>query len=278
MNAVSRTFRDQIDRAYLEFFELAERRRRWNVFNDLPWELAEKVPLCNESALCAETFCGVEMYLPDYVAQGINVVRDTFGHGWFQANWGYEESKHALALRMYLQKTGQRTEDQIRAFEVEVLRKRWDKPFHTARQMTIYGAIQEQATFVIYRKQLEAAKVRGDHLLMKVYQYIAKDEAAHAAFYRDVVQLCLQEDREGTLADMGHVFAHFEMPGVELVPDYDSRVEVMRKAGIDRGVFLTRVWMPMLKELGVQRAELGRARRAELARVAKACTGEAGIA
>lgn len=273
MAQVSRAYRDRIDRAYLEFFELAERRRRWNVFDDLPWELAETVPKDDEAALCAETFCGVEMYLPDYVAQGINVVRDTFGHGWFQANWGYEESKHALTLRMYLQKTGQRTDDQIRSFEEDVLQKRWDKPFHTARQMTIYGSIQEQATFVIYRKQLEAARARGDVLLEKIYQLIAKDEAAHAAFYRDVVQLCMEEDRDGTLADLAHVFAHFEMPGVELVPDYDSRVEVMRKAGIDRSVFLTRVWMPMLKELGVSRGELGRARRASVAALGEQAVG-----
>lgn len=265
MTQVSRAYREKINRSYMEFFELAERRRRWNVFNDVPWELAETTPANFEAALCAETFCGVEMYLPDYVAQGINVLRDTFGHAWFQANWGYEESKHALTLRMYLLKTGQRSEEQIAAFEEAILEKRWNKPFHTARQMTIYGAIQEQATFVIYRKQLEAARARGDALLERIYTHIAKDEAAHAAFYREVTQLCLEEDREGTLADLGHVFAHFEMPGVELVPEYDSRVEIMRKAGIDRSVFLTRVWMPMLKELGVGRAELGRARRAQVA-------------
>ena len=46
------------------------------------------------------------------------------------------------------------------------------------------------------------------------------------------------------------------MPGVTLVPDYDSRVEVMRSAGIDRGVFLQKVYFPVLKYLGVTRQEL----------------------
>ena len=80
---------------YTNFFKKAERERRWNVFEDIPWDKVNK-NASEELALCAETFCGVEMYLPDYVAGGINVVRKSFGQAWFQANWAYEESKHAL--------------------------------------------------------------------------------------------------------------------------------------------------------------------------------------
>ena len=43
---------------------------------------------------------------------------------------------------------------------------------------------------------------------------------------------------------MAHVFANFEMPGVALVPDYDSRILKMREAGIDRSVFIQKVYMP----------------------------------
>ena len=71
-----------------------------------------------------------------------------------------------------------------------------------------------------------------------------------------MIKVLLEEDREGTLADMAHVFANFEMPGVELVPDYDGRVEVMRAAGIDRAVFLQKVYFPILKYLGITRQEL----------------------
>ena len=55
------------------------------------------------------------MYLPDYVSQGINLLRQNFGAAWFAANWGYEESKHALTLRHWLIKSGHRTEDQMLA-------------------------------------------------------------------------------------------------------------------------------------------------------------------
>src|SRR6185369_1942537 len=105
------------------------------------------------------------MYLPDYVAQGINIARQTFGQAWFQANWAYEESKHSLALREYLLRTGQRTWQEIYDYEQAVLAKKWSAPFTTARQMTLYGAIQEMTTFVIYNKQERLAKEKGDELL-----------------------------------------------------------------------------------------------------------------
>ena len=86
--------------------------------------------------------------------------------------------------------------------------------------------------------------------------------------------MLLDEDREGTLADMAHVFANFEMPGVGLVPDYDARILKMREAGIDRGVFIQKVYMPILKFLGVNRHEMLTAQRAALAARATRAEGE----
>ena len=51
------------------------------------------------------------------------------------------------------------------------------------------------------------------------------------------------------------------MPAYDLIPNYDSRVEVMRTAGIDRGVFLTEVWGPVLKRLQLSRHDLPRPTR-----------------
>jgi acyl-[acyl-carrier-protein] desaturase len=148
-------------------------------------------------------------------------------------------------------------------FELQAtLRTRtWQMPFATPRRMTIYGGLQEMATFVIYCRQEARAKAEGDAVLAKIFRFIARDEIEHAHFYQDVVRALLEEDREGTLADLAYVTAHFEMPGVGLVPDYDARVEVMRQAGIDRALFLRKVFLPMLTHLGVDRAEVVRAVR-----------------
>jgi len=51
---------------YREFFDLAERRRRWNLRDDIPWDQCNP----NTSAAVAdvvESFCAVEMFLPDYI-------------------------------------------------------------------------------------------------------------------------------------------------------------------------------------------------------------------
>jgi len=254
---------ERLYREYMSFFEKAERERRWSVFDDIPWDRVNK-GASEELALCAETFCSVEMYLPDYVAGGINIVRDYFGQAWFQANWAYEESKHSLALIQYLVRSGKRTEQQMFDLQSQIFAKKWSLPFNTARQMTFYGCVQEMATFVIYVKHRERAAAEQDECLRSIYDHVARDEIAHCRFYQSVIKILLEEDRSGTLADMAHVFANFQMPGVGIVPDYDERILKMREAGVDRSVFIQKVYMPILKYLGVGRHEMLAAQRAAL--------------
>ena len=250
--------RDALRRLYLEFFELAERKRRWSVFDDIPWDAIDRSRNESGRALCAETFCGIEMYLPDYVSTGIDLVRDSFGQAWFHANWGYEESKHGLALREWLLRSGQRTPEEMCAFEDAVLATRWDLPFATAEQMTAYGLIQETTSLVSYRNELAHAERAGDDVLCKIYGLIARDEAAHASFYSDVYALLLEEDRPRACADLARVFARFKMPGAGL-PDYAARIALVERRGMDRERFFADVWMRVLRRLGLTRADLRRA-------------------
>ncbi|QXJ23788.1 acyl-ACP desaturase [Actinomadura graeca] len=266
----------QIYRKYMEFFEVAERKRRWSVFDDLPWELAEGLDPDPDAVLCAETFCAVESYMPDYVGEGLNLVRESFGQAWWHVNWGYEEAKHALALREYLVRTGQRTADQMVDFETGLLNRRWTLPFTTVRRMVCYGALQEKTTWMIYRHRLAAARAAGDALLASIYRYISRDEAAHGGFYLDVIGTCLSEDRDGTVADLQHVLTRFTMPAYDLVPDYEERVRVMRAIGITRKIFLREVLLPILGRLGVDRRELARAAAAEAAAAEAAAEAAAG--
>ncbi|MBM4358875.1 MAG: acyl-ACP desaturase [Deltaproteobacteria bacterium] len=255
---------ERLYRIYMEFFEKAERERRWSVFDDIPWDKVN--PECSDDlAFCAETFASVEMYLPDYVAGGINVVRPWFGRAWWQANWGYEESKHSLALGEWLMRSGKRSKDQWFDHYNAISQKQWESPFQTARQMTLYGVVQEQATFVIYVKHRDFAKREGDECLYTIYDYIARDEVAHTRFYQEVVKALLEEDRDGTLADLAKVFAEFRMPGVELVPDYDERILQMRgQGGVDRDLFIRKVYLPVLKYLEINRHEMLAAQRRAL--------------
>jgi acyl-[acyl-carrier-protein] desaturase len=183
-------------------------------------------------------------------------MRDDFGRGWFLANWGYEESKHSLALREYLRKTGQRSDEQIVDYERQILAKEWKTPFSTSREMTLYPMLQELTTYVFYKKHKALAQEKGDELLATIYGLIGRDEIAHFGFYAAVVRILLEEDRDGTLRDLAHVFKNFTMPAYDLVPDYEDRVKMMREAGMDRNAFVAEVWLPALKAIGVTRAEL----------------------
>jgi acyl-[acyl-carrier-protein] desaturase len=251
------THREKMYRAYMEFFDVAERKRRWHPFNDIPWDKLDPSQNTEEKAICAETFCGVELYVPDYTANAFNLTRQIFGLAWFEACWGYEESKHGLTFREYLVRSGLRTEEQYAEFEQKILAKVWNLPFHTPRQMSCYGALQESATFLIYRVQLEKARQEGDEVLEKIYSYISKDEAAHMGFYIKVIQFEMEEDREGTLADLAHVIYHFEMPGVGLIPEYEKRLAV-EGVGITSQQFLQKGIFPLLKAVGTSRREMVR--------------------
>lgn len=252
--------REKMYRAYCEYFDTAEKKRRWNPFSDVPWEKMNHALNTEEDGVCLETFCGVELYVPDYTSNAFNMTRDLFGAAWFEASWGYEESKHALVYREYLIRSGLRTEEQYNAFEDNIFGKVWQLPFHTRRQMNCYGALQESATYLIYATQRDKAKANGNELLERIYFLVSRDEAAHRGFYQKILQFELQEDPEGAMEDLAHVVFNFYMPGLGLIPEYDERLKVTG-VGITPQYFLQYGVFPLLKALGTSRAELMKAYR-----------------
>lgn len=253
--AASPALREKMYRAYLEFFEIAESKRRWNMFNDVPWEALGSALDGEQKAARIEIFCAEELYLPDYSAGGVELSRSIFGAAWFQACWSYEESKHGLVFREYLTRSGLRSEAEFAAFEERVLAKVWHLPFQTRRQMACYGALQEAATYFAYKVQKDIAASEGDKVLEAIFFFLSRDEAAHAGFYRAAVELELAEDRAGTLLDLAYVIANFKMPGDGLIPDYQERLRITG-AGISARKFMEHALIPTLRKLGTSRAEL----------------------
>jgi acyl-[acyl-carrier-protein] desaturase len=87
---VAETLRDGRYRAYLDFVETAEKKRRWNIFDDIPWGAIDPEIVSEESARSIEIFCSEELYAPDYSAKGLQLVRPGFGMTWFQMSWAQE--------------------------------------------------------------------------------------------------------------------------------------------------------------------------------------------
>jgi acyl-[acyl-carrier-protein] desaturase len=259
---MSQTFDDAILRTkvyhlFRDFFDRAERRRRWSVRHDIPWDQ------CNPSlkpvvADVVETFCTVEMFLPDYLSKLLLQVRTDRGRAWFLANWGYEEAKHSLALEDWLLRSGQRNEEQIADLTNRVAAATWDPPYDTALGMICYTMMQELATFLHYRNLRRAVtELGGDPALDKILTLISVDERSHFDFFKRVVELYLEFDRPATLDRVRDVVNTFKMPAYNLMTDSAAHAARIKELKIfDDQIFFFEVYEPYLAALGLTRHDL----------------------
>jgi acyl-[acyl-carrier-protein] desaturase len=243
---------------YRDFFDLAERNRRWSIRDDIPWDQCNP-HLDPAIADVVESFTAVELYLPDYTSKILPLVRSSKGRTWFYANWGYEESKHSLALGDWLLKSGQRSDEQMVDLEGDVFQKEWNLPHDSRLGMLVYAMTQELATFLSYRNlrnQLPSAG--GDPALSALLMKVAVDERAHFDFFKQCVAVHLRHDRAATLEQMRRVMNNFAMPAIhDLLPDNRRRVAAVNALGImDESIYYRDVYLPILNQLGVDRREL----------------------
>lgn len=244
-------------RLYRDFFDLAEKKRRWSIRDDIPWDRCGRV---GNPALAdiLESYCAVELYLPDYTSKILPVVRPSKGRTWFYANWGYEESKHSLVLGDWLLKSGMRTDEQIADMERMVFERQWNLPQDSHLGMLVYAMVQELATWLNYRNLRTLAEgPDGDPALAKLLSYLAVDERAHYSFFASCVKLYLDFDRPAVLEQMRRVMNQFAMPAIDDLIDGRQRVEAIKNLGIfDQNLYYRDVYLPILEELGVTRNEL----------------------
>jgi acyl-[acyl-carrier-protein] desaturase len=245
-------------RLYRDFFDMAERRRRWSLRDDIPWDQCS--PRLNPAvADVVESFCGVELYLPDYTSKILPVVRSSRARTWFYANWGYEESKHSLALGDWLVRSGSRSDEQMADLEGDVFRHEWNLPHDSQLGMLVYAMTQELATWLAYRNlRVRAEEGGGDPALSKLLLLLAVDERAHFDFFKQCVEVFLQHDRAGTLEQLRRVMNNFAMPAIhDLIGDSRRRVARIKELGImSEDLYYREVYLPILQALGVDRTEM----------------------
>jgi acyl-[acyl-carrier-protein] desaturase len=240
---------------YREFFDLAEKRRRWSMRDDIPWDQ------CNPNTSHAvadvvESFCAVELFLPDYVGKFLPLVRGTRGRAWFAANWGYEESKHSLVLQDWLVRSGKRTEEQIETVQTWAVIGEWHLPTDSVRGLACYTMAQELATWLHYRN-LRRIIGESDPALSQLLKLISIDERAHFDFYVKVLRLHLEDDRAGTIEQLKRVLNDFQMPAVHLLADSAKRAAQVRSLNIfNEDLFYGEVYLPAIQALGVSRQEM----------------------
>jgi acyl-[acyl-carrier-protein] desaturase len=244
-------------RLYRDFFDMAEKKRRWSIRDDIPWAECNS-RLRPEVADVVESFTAVELYLPDYTSKILPMVRASRGRAWFYANWGYEESKHSLALGDWLLRSGQRTDEQMADLEGKVFAGQWNLPHDSALGMLVYAMVQELATALNYRNlRRRVNECGGDPALSKLLMYVSVDEQAHYGFFRDCVRLYLKYDAAGTLEQMRRVMNNFAMPAIHDFADGRQRVARIKALDIfSEDIYYREVYLPVLAALDVNRKEM----------------------
>jgi acyl-[acyl-carrier-protein] desaturase len=244
-------------RLYRDFFDKAERRRRWSIRDDIPWDQCNK-GLYPAVADVVESFCAVELYLPDYTSKILPVVRSSRGRTWFYANWGYEESKHSLALADWLLRSGQRSDEQMADLEANLFQREWNLPHDSALGMLVYAMVQELATGLNYRNLRQRVREHGgDPALEKLLTLVAVDEQAHYSFFQECVQLFLEHDPVATLEQLRRVMNNFAMPAIHEMADSRRRVGQIKALEIfSEDIYYREVYLPVLKSLGVDRRQM----------------------
>lgn len=246
---------------YRDFFDHAELKRRWSVVDGIPWDQVKTRAVDEDLVEILEAFYSVEMYLPDYSSKLIALNRQNHGMAWFLTNWCYEESKHSMAIEEWLIRSGRRTPPQMELLNARLLSVEWTLPFDTGRRMLIYSMLQELATQLNYINLSKLTAPAGDQALQRLLLLIASDEGSHHRMFVDCVREYLALDREGTLEDLAFVLQHFEMPAHELIPDWKRKGALIEQHRIYGGrQFVTRVLLPALKKIGVDRRELSLSR------------------
>lgn len=252
---------------YLEYFQTAEKTRRWNPFEDIPWAEAKKSreEIPDDIAEIAEAYFAVELYLPDYTSKILHLIRQSRGRHLFQCNWGYEESKHGLSIGMWMEHTGIHTRESLAAFEEQCLTNEYNIPSPDDPLYNLcYVVLQEYATRLNYTKFKEhAAKVNfEDAAFDKVFSLLARDEAAHYGHFKKSLQAYMEFYRDEVLETMNRVITNFEMPAQKAIPNWDKKDKLI----VATNIFTPRIYMkevvgPCLKALGIEKQELREARK-----------------
>jgi acyl-[acyl-carrier-protein] desaturase len=242
---------------YRDFFDKAERKRRWSVRDDIPWSQCNP-RLAPQIANIVESFCAVELYLPDYTSKILPIVRSSRGHAWFYANWGYEESKHSLALGDWLQRSGSRSDEQLADLEGMVFQREWNLPHDSRLAMLVYAMTQELATWLSYRNlRLRLDEHGGDPALARLLTLLAVDEKAHYDFFLQCVEVHLKHDRTATLEQMRRVMHDFQMPAINDLAESRQRLADIKGLQImDEDLYYREVYLPILRTLNIERAEM----------------------
>ena len=243
---------------YRDFFDVAEHKRRWRVRDDIPWDQ------CNPNldpaiADVVETFCCVELYLPDYVGKVLPLVRHSKGRTWFYANWGYEESKHSLALSDWLCARDIAPKNIWPIWRRRSSTREWNLPHDCHLGMLAYAMVQEHATFLNYRNLRQRIADQGGRPGARQDPRIR--QRGRAGPLRPVqapFSICFSSWIATVDRGTAPVLNQFQMPAIhDLLDESAKRIARVRDLEIfNEEIFFRDVYSFLTQSLDISRSEM----------------------
>ena len=145
--------------------------------------------------------------------------------------WTAEEDRHGAVLHDYTRDSQLLDNPELERMQFEYLRAgfepAWDKDPY---RVFVYTTLQERATQVSHAN---TGKLAGEHepTIGVVLSNVAKEEARHYVFYRQIFKEVLQRDPNRALVSAAAIMPSIDMPGVNM-PNFREMADVIRRAGI----------------------------------------------
>ena len=192
-------------------------------------ERAEGITLPARVALCLNTL--TEEGLPHFHRIISNYLgADSIWAKWNNL-WTAEEDRHGAILHDYTRDSRILDNPVMERMQFEYMRAgfepQWDKDPY---RVFVYTTLQERATQVSHAN---TGRVAGEHepTISTVLANVAKEEARHYAFYREIFKLVLERDPNRGLESAANIMPSIDMPGVSM-PHFREMADVIRRAGI----------------------------------------------
>jgi acyl-[acyl-carrier-protein] desaturase len=174
---------------YRQSFRESEETRNWNLWTDIPWDAVTTTP---SPELVDAVFAAFreDLFLPDYSAKSLHILRASRGRAWFWTRWSYEEGKHLLTWIEWLTRSGAYADDYLRQYADDRLAAyRWEPPLGDAAGIFWDTLLWEERELNRVDHLLEWANTAGDTALSIALGLIRADEAAHFAFLKEALRI-----------------------------------------------------------------------------------------
>ena len=155
---------------------------------------------------------------------------DSFWSRWTNL-WTAEEDRHGAVLHDYCRDARILNAPILEQMQFDYIRAgfnpEWDKDPY---RVFVYTTLQERATQVSHAN---TGKLAGEFepTIGSVLANVAKEEARHYAFYREIFANVLQRDPNTALVSAAAIMPAIDMPGHKM-PHFREMADVIRRAGI----------------------------------------------